>query len=41
MDWNSSINGFKSYLMLERSLSNNSIEAYIRDIEKLKEFIHL
>lgn len=35
MDWNSSIKGFKSYLKLERSLSKNSIEAYIRDIEKL------
>lgn len=38
MDWNSSIKGFKSYLKLERSLSKNSIEAYIRDIEKLIQF---
>ncbi len=35
MDWNSSIKGFKSYLKLERSLSKNSVDAYIRDIEKL------
>lgn len=38
MDWNSSIKGFKSYLKLERSLSKNSIEAYIRDIEKLIQY---
>lgn len=38
MDWNSSIKGFKSYLKLERSLSKNSIEAYIRDIEKLNQY---
>jgi integrase/recombinase XerD len=38
MDWNSSIKGFKSYLKLERSLSKNSIDAYIRDIEKLIQY---
>lgn len=38
MDWNSSIKGFKSYLKLERSLSKNSIEAYIHDIEKLLQY---
>jgi len=41
MDWKSGINGFKSYLMLERSLSANSIDAYTRDIDKLMEFINL
>lgn len=38
MDWNSSIKSFKSYLKLERSLSKNSIDAYIRDIEKLIQY---
>lgn len=38
MDWNSSIKGFKSYLKLERSLSKNSIDAYIRDIEKFRQY---
>ena len=38
MDWNSCINGFKAYLQLERSLSDNSIDAYIRDIDKLKQW---
>lgn len=38
MDWNSTIKGFKSYLKLERSLSKNSINAYIYDIEKLHQY---
>ncbi len=38
MDWQSAIKGFKAYLRLERSLSENSIEAYSRDIEKLYQF---
>ncbi|MEM9821865.1 MAG: site-specific tyrosine recombinase XerD [Bacteroidota bacterium] len=41
MDWNTALNGFKSYLMLERSLSNNSVEAYWRDVEKLIKFLDL
>ena len=38
MDWHSCIRGFKSYLHLERSLSANTIEAYINDVEKLQQF---
>ena len=38
MDWKSAINNFKLYLQLERSLAFNTIEAYIRDIEKLLSF---
>ena len=38
MEWQSAIKGFKAYLKLERSLSENSIEAYGRDIEKLYQF---
>lgn len=38
MDWNSTIKGFKSYLKLERSLSKNSIDAYIYDIDKLHQY---
>ena len=41
MDWKSSIIGFKSYLVLERSLSEHSIDAYIRDINKLWEYLHI
>lgn len=31
-------NGYKSFLKLEKSLSKNSIEAYLRDIDKLYNF---
>ncbi len=40
-NWGPYINGFKSYLLLERSLSENTIEAYLRDIKKLVEFLEL
>ncbi|MFM7023349.1 MAG: site-specific tyrosine recombinase XerD [Flavobacteriales bacterium] len=39
MDWNSSVKGFKAFLRLEKSLSPNSIEAYLRDIAKLQQFL--
>ncbi len=39
MDWKSSLNGFKAYLLLEKSLSHHSIEAYIRDVGKLLEYV--
>mgnify|MGYP003950400319 FL=1 len=38
MSWESSILGFKSYLQVERSLSVNSVDAYIRDVKKLASF---
>lgn len=38
MDWHSGILGFKHYLQLEKSLSGHSVQAYIRDVEKLNEF---
>ena len=31
--------GFKAYLQLEKSLSGNSVEAYVRDIEKFTQFL--
>jgi integrase/recombinase XerD len=37
--WDATKNGFKAYLQLERSLSDNSVEAYLRDIEKLTDFL--
>jgi integrase/recombinase XerD len=39
LNWNPYIHGFKSFLKLERSLSENSIEAYIHDVEKLIQFL--
>ena len=41
MDWKSAIMGFKAFLVLERALSENSIEAYIRDVSKLVEFLNI
>lgn len=38
MLWSSYIKGFKSYLKLERSLSGNSIDAYLNDINKLIQY---
>ena len=38
MDWKSSIGGFKAYLQLERALSKNSLDAYLRDVKKLWEY---
>jgi integrase/recombinase XerD len=38
LDWNSAIKGFKNYLKLEKSLSENSIDAYMRDIGKLQQY---
>ena len=37
--WDYELNEFKNYLKLERSLSNNSIDAYLLDIRKLTSFI--
>lgn len=41
MDWKSTLNGFKAYMMLERSLSENTIDAYIRDVDKLVQFFKI
>jgi integrase/recombinase XerD len=38
LDWHSAIKGFQAYLKLEKSLADNSVEAYSRDIEKLYQF---
>lgn len=39
--WESYKNGFSAYLQLEKSLSSNSIEAYLHDIEKLTQFMQI
>lgn len=41
MSWDSQIKFFKNYLRLERSLSDNSVEAYVHDIDKLAQYFEL
>jgi integrase/recombinase XerD len=41
MSWQSYINGFESYLQLEKSLSGNSVEAYLHDVAKLVNFLEI
>jgi integrase/recombinase XerD len=37
--WQPYKKGFKAYLQLEKSLSGNSVEAYMRDLEKLTQYL--
>ncbi|QEH42367.1 site-specific tyrosine recombinase XerD [Chitinophaga sp. XS-30] len=37
--WDSNIEGFKIYLKLEKSLAANSIEAYVRDVRLLTQYL--
>ncbi|HEY4285791.1 MAG TPA: site-specific tyrosine recombinase XerD [Puia sp.] len=37
--WDPYKKGYKAWLQLERSLSDNSIEAYLRDIDKLTQYL--
>ncbi len=36
--WQSQLKGYKAFLLLERSLSKNSIDAYLHDVKKLISF---
>ena len=38
MIWNKAKQGFKAFLQLEKGLSENSILAYLRDVDKLQQF---
>lgn len=38
MEWKEALSEYKSYLKLEKSLSDNTLEAYLRDIRKLERF---
>ena len=38
MNWQSYLKGYRSWLQLEKSLSHNSMEAYLHDVEKLLQF---
>ena len=39
MNWSVYLKGFEAYLIMEKSLSRNSIDAYLRDIDKLSGFL--
>jgi integrase/recombinase XerD len=39
--WGAEKKGFKSWLQLEKSLSDHSVEAYLRDIDKLTQFLEI
>ncbi len=39
MSWASYKKGFKAFLQLEKSLSSHSVEAYLRDIDKLANYL--
>ncbi len=41
MTWDFYIKQYKAYLQLEKSLADNSVEAYIRDVEKLHQHLQL
>lgn len=41
MNWDILTKQFKNYLQLERSLSGNSVEAYVHDIVKLRQFLEI
>jgi integrase/recombinase XerD len=39
--WEAQKKGYKAWLRLEKSLSENSVEAYLHDVEKLTDFLFL
>lgn len=38
MTWDNAIENYKTFLILEKSLSSNSVEAYLNDVRKLAKF---
>lgn len=38
MEWKKTIKAYQAYLMLEKGLANNTVEAYTRDIQKLADY---
>ena len=40
LDWKQAIRNFETYLRLEKSLSDNSVEAYLNDVSKLEKYFN-
>jgi len=41
MNWDFHISNYKNYLKIERSLAGNSIDAYLQDVSKLRQFMDI
>lgn len=41
MNWSSALNAFRAYLLLERSLSANTAEAYLNDVQKFVRYLEI
>ncbi|GAB3825200.1 site-specific tyrosine recombinase XerD [Hymenobacter jeollabukensis] len=41
LTWNLALKQFEGYLRLEKSLSGHSIEAYVRDVDKLRQYLEI
>ncbi|GAB2968053.1 site-specific tyrosine recombinase XerD [Hymenobacter coalescens] len=41
LNWNLALKQFEGYLRLEKSLSGHSIEAYVRDVDKLRQYLEI
>ena len=39
--WEAYKKGYKGWLRLEKSLSDNSVEAYLHDVEKLTDYLQI
>lgn len=39
LDWKEAMEGFKEYLQLQRGLSMHSVAAYVRDVNRLQDFL--
>ena len=39
MNWEDALLGFKQFLLIDKSLSNNTLEAYLRDVKSFQEYL--